>query len=78
MRLKQMFHTRFNHLFNPPHPNQCITDEEPHELQLVKSLANSYLNLRMFHQAKRNALRNLGSKIGLRQKLHKTILFSHV
>lgn len=76
--LKQLFYTKLKHLFSPPHPVQCISDEEPHELQLVKSLANSYLNLKMFHQAKLNSLRNFGSKIGLRQKLHKTILFSHV
>lgn len=34
--------------------------------------------IRIFHHVKCNALRNLGNKIGLRQKLHKTILFSHV
>lgn len=78
MLLKQLFYSKLNSLFSPPHPLQSVNDEEPHELQLVKSLANSYLTLKMFHQAKLNSMRNIGSKIGLRQKLHKTILFSHV
>lgn len=76
--LKQLFVTKLKHLFSPPHPVQSANDEEPHELQLVKALANSYLNLKIFHQTKLNSLRNFGSKIGLRQKLTKTILFSHV
>lgn len=76
--LKQLFVTKLKHLFSPAHPVQSAHDEEPHELQLVKALANSYLNLKIFHQTKLNSLRNFGSKIGLRQKLTKTILFSHV
>lgn len=76
LTLKQLFVTKLNDLINSPHPVENY--EEPHELQLVKALANSYLNLRIFNHAKSNSLKNLGSKIGLRQKLHKTILFSHV
>lgn len=76
--LKQLFYTKLQNIFSPPHPLQSVNDEEPHELQLVKTLANSYLNLKMFHQAKLNSMRNFRSKIGLRQKLHKTITFSNV
>lgn len=64
--LKQFFLTKLNNLFDSSHPVESY--EEPHELQLVKTLANSYLNLRIFHHAKTNSLKKLGSKIGLRQK----------
>lgn len=77
MYVVQEFYSKLHTLFDPPHPPQSIF-EDSHDIQLVKSLANSYLNLRLTHNAKLESMKHIMNKLGLRQKLHKTVLFSNV
>lgn len=74
----QHFSTKLTTLLDSSHPSQTLMSEDLHELQLVKLLANSYINLRIFHYIKLKSMAFLGNRIGMRQKLHKTILFSNV
>lgn len=78
MYVVQEFYTKFNKMMSPPHPQLSIMSEVPHEIQLVKSLANSYLNLRFHHFTKLKSLSLSKGAVGLRQKLHKTVLFNNV
>lgn len=78
MSIQHIYLSKLFRLFQPPHPMQSLQCEQPHELRLVKLLVNSYFNLRIFHYTKSRTLKNIIHKIGLRQKLHKTVLFNNI
>lgn len=74
----QEFYNKLYKYLDVSHPLQSIQSEEPHEIQLVKSISNFYFNLRLYHIAKLKSTKISKGSIGLRQKLHKTILFSNM
>lgn len=74
----QNFYSILRNYFDPPHPIQSFQCEDSHEMQLIKSIASHYLTARMMSHGKTQTLKIIGHKSTLRQKLHKTVLFSNV
>ncbi|CAH2091914.1 unnamed protein product [Euphydryas editha] len=54
------------------------SSDESHELELIKCIGQKYLSLRLKSYGKSLTLKHMGDKATLRQKLHKTVLFSNV
>lgn len=69
----QHFSLKMKHIL-PAHPSS----EESHEIELIKCIGQKYLNLRLSSYGRSTTLKHVGNKATLRQKLHKTILFSNV
>lgn len=78
MLVVQHFYSKLDELIDPPHPVNSITCEDRHDVALVKCLINKYLNLRLTTYGKHKTLKIIGARATLRQKLHKTILFSNI
>lgn len=74
----QHFYMSGNMHFDPPHPIESFNCEDSHEIVILKSIASSYLNLRLFSHTKTHNLKIVGQRSTLRQRLHKTILFNNV
>ena len=75
----QNFSNTMLQLFEPPHPVlESDGFEELHELQILKSIADVYANIRIVTYVKKATERQLGARLHLRQKLHKNILFANV
>lgn len=77
--IQQHFYDNLESLIVPPHPINSFNCETRHEINLLKFIANKYLTMRMATYGKDQTFKAIGtSRATLRQKLHKTILFSNV
>lgn len=73
------FQTHLQNMFTPKHPvTESIICLDSHETEIVKYMATKYLQIRMSSYLKTHVQKQLGDIRTKRQKLHKTIIFSHV
>lgn len=75
----QKFQPTLQSLFVPSHPiTESLICSDLHETELLKFIANKYLQIRMSSFLKNYSQKLLGEIRTKRQKLHKTILFTHI
>lgn len=76
--INQHFYSKLNELFNPPHPISSHLCENSYDIEIIKCIAKKYIVLRLRSHGKNKTLVIMGSRVTMRQKLRKTILFSNV
>lgn len=67
------------HLFKPNHPiSEDFSNDDLHEIKLVKKIASLYVEMRMKTKAKKITEQSQGTSASMRQKLNKLVLFKNV